>query len=219
MRKDTLLIDLQYLPPLEFFVACDHFPKVLIDAHEHYEKQSYRNRCRILTANKVLDLSIPAIGGNKKIRARDVRIDYQQKWLHQHWRAIISAYGKAPYFDFFAQEFHQVFFKKLTFLFDLNWQLLTLCLKLLQIEKSLAMTSEYLAPGLISSDLADLRSKIHPKKGHENNMIYQPCNYNQIFGKNFVANLSIIDLLFCEGLRSRDVLMRSKHPGFEQLIL
>jgi len=80
--------------------------------------------------------------------------------------------------------------------------------QLLDAEVHVEKTSRYTA--VTSAETVDWRSKIHPKKALKNNPFYKPCNYNQIFGKEFVGNLSIIDLLFCEGASAREILQNSK---------
>ena len=98
-QPEYVWLDLQYLPSLEYFAALLKYDYVYLEANEHYQKQSYRNRCYIRAANKVDLLSVPVLDGRRKVLIRDIRIDYQQGWLKDHWRAITSAYGKTPYFE------------------------------------------------------------------------------------------------------------------------
>jgi hypothetical protein len=205
--KNKLLIELHYLPSLEYFVCLNKFEELILEINDHYVKQTYRNRCYILTSNKIAPLIIPVKEGNKKIKFKDIKIDYDQKWLMTHWRAIVSAYGKAPFFEFFAPYFHQSLFKKNEFLLDLNLQLLSVCLRLLKIKKVIKFTKNYEKEAKI--EIEDLRGQIHPKKMFEQNNFYKKFPYNQIFGKNFVSNLSIIDLLFCEGGNAGNILQKS----------
>lgn len=206
-KHKDILIDLQYLPSLEYFACLLQSENVCIEENEHFVKQTYRNRCHILGANKVEVLSVPVIKGNRKILVKDIKIDYNQKWLGNHWRAIVSAYGKAPFFEYYVSYFYDVFYKKGKFLFDFNYELLTLCLKLLQVDKKMFFSERYEHnPG---EGVLDVRSVIHPKRDHAKNSFYVPYSYNQIFGKNFVENMSIIDLLFCEGPNASSVLKNS----------
>ena len=203
-QPDHVWLDLQYLPSLEYFAALLKYDYIYLEANEHFEKQSYRNRCYIRAANKVDLLSVPVLDGRRKVMIRDIRIDYQQSWLKDHWRAITSAYGKTPYFEHYASYFEQILFKKHTFLFDLNWELLTKCLHLLQIRNKLKSTSSYVKD--LDLNCLDLRSVIHPKKNYLNNKIYRALPYVQNFGSEFVPNLSIVDLLFCKGVEARQYL-------------
>jgi len=56
---------------------------------------------------------------------------------------------------------------------------------------------------------SDFRSKIHPKTDFSLNGIYNPIAYRQNFGNEFVPNLSILDLLFCQGSQSLKILQSS----------
>jgi hypothetical protein len=132
-----MIIDLHYLPSLEYFACILQHDTIQIEAYEYYEKQSYRNRCKILASNKIDVLSVPVQNGNSKIIVKDIKVEYHQDWVRRHWGAIYSAYGKAPFFEYYADYFANIFEKKPDFLFDLNMELLTICLKLLKVEKRL----------------------------------------------------------------------------------
>lgn len=203
----TAVIELQYLPSIEYFVCLLKHEHVFIEINEYYEKQSYRNRCYIRGANGIQALTIPVKKGNSKILIKEIEIDYAQKWVNEHWRSINSAYGKAPYFEFFADYFGKVFEQKPRYLIDFNQQLLTLCLKLMKWDKRLPNTEIYQQE--LPEGILDLRSVVHPKTNWQNNSIYKPIPYNQVFGKDFDMNLSIIDILFCEGPSAKNILAQS----------
>ena len=199
-----MIIDLQYFPSLEYFCTLLTYDEIVIEAHEYFEKQSYRNRCIIQTTNKIDTLTIPVQNGNKKVLIRDLKIDYSQDWNRRHWGAIQSAYGKSPFFEFYSEYFKVILDKKPDFLFDLNVEVLTICLKLLRLEKKVIFTENYQR-----NVETDFRGLIHPKRNYELNNIYQPFSYRQNFGNEFVPNLSILDLLFCQGNQSLSVLKES----------
>ena len=206
----SLLIESHYLPNLEYFWHILQNDHILIEACEHFQKQTFRNRCHILTANKVDILSVPVINQGRNVLIKEMKIDYRQKWLNVHWGAIRSGYGKAPFFEYYAEFFHDILYKKHSYLFDLNLELMTLCLKLLRVDKKIGFTSLYEKNA--ENNIRDLRSQISPKKDNSPYIItWTP--YTQLFGSNFVTDLSIIDLLFCEGPNAVEILKGSKSSG------
>jgi len=208
-----ILTEIQYLPPVSYFVRLGAFGGLILEGREHYQKQSYRNRCYILGANKVTELNIPVRKTGQKMLIRDAEIDYNQKWLPVHWRTISSAYGKAPFFEYYEELFRQIFFKKHKFLFDLNMELLQLVLKLIDWKKGVRISECYIDPENIEADYVfDGRNKVHPKFQEQEEEI-RLARYTQLFGKDFVENLSIIDLLFCEGPESSQILNKCQIVG------
>ncbi|MCG8474662.1 MAG: WbqC family protein [Cytophagales bacterium] len=204
----NVLIELQYLPSVEYFALLLQADKVYFEGnYGRYEKQSYRNRFRILTANKVADLSIPVRFGNRRRPpVREVEIDYNQKWLHTHWRTILSAYGKAPFFEYYIDFLEPVFAKKFKNLFELNLAMFKTCLGLLGLSLDWQVVDNRSG---IAENVEDWRSKVHPKRSYIENGIIEPFSYTQVFGEKFVPNLSILDLLFCEGSNSLNILKKS----------
>ncbi|MTI31679.1 hypothetical protein E1171_12745 [Cytophagales bacterium RKSG123] len=207
MKNNAVLIDLHYLPCLEYFVCLSNYTRLIVDINEPYQKQTFRNRCHILTSQKVETLSIPVLNGNSKPNIKTLKIDYKQKWVNNHWRAIQSAYGKAPFFEFYADFFHTVFYKRKEYLIELNLEFLKLCLNFLNLEIDLEVSDRFLLE--VPPGVDDLRSVIYPKEPFTKRHFYNPFPYPQIFGENFYGNLSIIDLLFCEGPNARQILKNS----------
>lgn len=201
------LIEVHYLPCLAYFAVVMQSQQILLERQENFVKQTFRNRCRILTASGVQSLTVPVTSGEGKVVIKNVRIDYTQKWLNNHWRTIQSAYGKAPYFEYYADDLHDVMFKKSTFLYDLNYMLLSMCLEWLKVSVPITETSNY--EKSTTADILDLRSALNPKKLDQCYQFYYPQVYNQVFGNTFVENLSIIDLIFCEGPQAPSILRAS----------
>ena len=200
------LLEVQYLPPLEFFCALLSFDEILLEKHEHFVKQTYRNRCRINTAQGVLTLTVPLVHGNKATIA-ETQIDYTQKWQNQHWRSIESAYRNAPFFEFYSEELKVILYRVHASLFELNRELLSFCLRSIDLEILISETVTYQKEP--PQNVFDLRSSIHPKKQHSGQPFYQAIPYYQVFGAAFAENLSLIDLLFCMGPKSREILRAS----------
>lgn len=201
------LIELHYLPSLEYFSALLQHRHVVIEKQEHYIKQSYRNRCYINTANGILKLVVPVTAKHNKALIGEVQIDYSTHWQNLHWRAFESGYGKAAFFEHYAGKLHDILFHGFRSLFDLNFQLLSFCLQSLQAECTLSETTSYEKNP--QSGFIDLRSSISPKIPYTERNFYKPAPYLQVFGNKFADNLSIIDLLFCEGPNAMQILQSS----------
>lgn len=192
-----IVLSTAYLPPIEYFSAILNSSICRIEQFENYQKQSYRSRCHIYSANGILSLVIPVMRNNgHSVPVRDIRIDYSKSWQQQHWMAIISAYSKSPFFEFYQDDFIPFYTTQEKFLFDFNLKLTALLLNLVGIKRELILTDCF------ESHELDFRETIHPKKPR----VIQNKNgqYLQVFAHKygFLANLSIVDLLFNEGPNS-----------------
>jgi hypothetical protein len=203
MKK--VAVDLHYLPSLEFFAAIANAEEILIFPKDTYQRQSYLNRTRIRLANKVETLSVPIQGRRPRLPMDQVRIDYSQKWEYIHLRGIQSAYGKAPFFEFYHPYFEVVFSAQEESLWKLNFSLLTICLKLLRWSVRL---TEFQNKEL-DDDILDIRGTIVPGMPYSDRNFYSPIPYTQLFGLDFEPNLSILDLLFCKGPEADRILRNS----------
>lgn len=105
--------------------------EAMIEVMESFPKQTYRNRCTITTPDGPLTLSVPVKRADSKQLTRDVEISYQQRWQHQHWIALVSAYKRTPYFDYYADFFRPFYEKETKFLVDLNQGLHEVIVRLL----------------------------------------------------------------------------------------
>jgi hypothetical protein len=190
----TGLFSIAYLPPVSYLQQCLVSEDVCIEQHEHYEKQSYRNRCYILGPNGKQALIIP-VEHKALFRTplRDVRIAGDPRWKTIHWKAICTAYRNAPYFEYYAEELYSVFSIPEGNLFQFNLALLKKLFELFRIDKSPTLTVEYVPhPGPAS----DFRAAFHPKK-----TCVATKPYRQVFSDKhgFQNDLSAIDYLFNAG--------------------
>jgi hypothetical protein len=189
---------------------------LLLEQHEHYVKQTYRNRCLIYSANGILPLTVPvARTSGAKMSIRDVRIDYSEPWQRLHWRAIEAAYRSSAFFAYYADDFRPFYERKERFLFDLNEQILRLALDLAGLKITIGYTDKF-DPGDLTSTTAheecnDERYRITPKLPFSEDKKFKPHHYYQVFSSRngFAANLSMLDLLCNEGNNSLAVLQQS----------
>jgi len=203
-----LFIEPHYLPSLEYFTLISQVDEVVWDVESSFQKQTYRNRCYVLSANGVLPLTIP-VHFHQGTAFKDVTVDYRQAWMRQHWGAVYSAYGKSPFFDFYADYFRAVWDKKSKYLLDVNLNMMAVSLRLLKWNVKITTESANTAD-------IDLRNDILAKKSFETRKFYHPQPYTQNFGNTFVPNLSLVDLLFCQGPQSGEILKRSIQRPLEQ---
>jgi hypothetical protein len=198
----NILLSTAYLPPVEYFYLISISDKVFVEREENYLKQTYRNRCYILSARGAQILSIPVyLGSLHKTRLKDIRIDYSKRWQQVHIRAMTASYNASPYFEFYFERFEKVILKNHQHLLDLNTELTELVLEILRIRKSVSYTSEFEPTEKKENDY---RYRISPK--YHSDFVMK--EYFQVFNPDnrFIPGMSIIDLIFNMGPESGDYL-------------
>jgi hypothetical protein len=211
----TVLFELPYLPPAAFFAELLSADRLLLERHEHYHKQTYRNRCLVLTAQGVQPLTVPVVDGNRseKVAIDALEIDYRQNWVHRHWRTLQTAYGNSSFFEYYADYFHDIYVSKPDRLFDLNLALLRLVLRCLRLSLPVEFTAEWQA-SYPPDHTRDRRDWLSPKQLPDTASgagLRGP--YRQCFGAAFVPGLSILDLLFAAGPAAGSYLTPAPAPG------
>lgn len=195
----TVLLSTAYLPNVHYLSQVINCDTIVIEKHENFVKQTYRNRCDIVTANGKLSLSIPLIKQADKELIFDKKISYAEDWQKQHWRTIVSAYKNSPYFEFFEDEFKPFYENQFEFLLDYNTQLLQTILHILRVKKQIEFTQTF---ELNPSQVFDFRSLSDIQK---NDTVIKP--YYQVFADKlgFTPNVSCLDALFNVGLETKDL--------------
>lgn len=198
----TILSELHYLPPIEVFAYYARADTIFLEACEHYQKRSYRNRCHIVGANGVQRLSIfLEKGKNSKMPVKEVKLAFHQAWPQQHWRSLRSAYGNAPFFLHYSDAIEAVYKEGHQSLWAFNISLLKCVFELLQWDKRIHETEVYQKE--YPSPIVDIRKTVLPEKFIDDvmNSIGTSREYPQVFRERhgFIGNLSILDLLFCMG--------------------
>lgn len=143
-----IILPTTYMGSAEWYRQFLANPSVVqIEVMESFPKQTYRNRCTITTPDGPLTLSVPVKRADSKQLTRDVEISYQQRWQHQHWIALMSAYKRTPYFDYYADFFRPFFEEETRFLVDLNQGLHEVITQLIQNSEckihNLAFTTDW----------------------------------------------------------------------------
>lgn len=209
----SIYLSSAYLAPVQYYSKLLLREDVFIDANEHYQKQSYRNRCNIVAANGLMPLSIPVEhSARDKTATKDIRIAKHGNWQHTHWNAIVSAYNSSPFFEYYQDDFRPFYHTEFEFLFDFNEQLQDTVLRLLNIKADVSISYCERFKAEFESGEIDLRDLIHPKKDWQKlDIHFRSVPYYQVFDQRhgFVDNVSIIDLLFNMGNESEIVLRKS----------
>ena len=205
----SIYLSTAYLAPIAYYSKLLK-GDVFIEQHENYIKQTYRNRCTILSANGPMSLSIPIeSAGGKKMLIRDIRIADHGNWRHLHWNALVSAYNSTPFFEYYQDDLKPFYEKDYKFLFDFNEELRNLICQLIDIEVS---DVNYTNSFQVDVEGEDYRSIISPKADKKLVDSYlESIPYYQVFDQRFgfTENLSILDLLFNMGNESLIILNKS----------
>jgi hypothetical protein len=187
----TPLLSAAYLPPISYMNECLGSGQIILEQHEHYIKQTYRNRANVYGANGLLPLVIPVHHDNLfRIPIREVKISYESPWQNIHWRSITSAYRNSPYFEFLEDTIAPFYSKRIETLFEFNLELLKTIFSLMKADIQISFTSQYEAT---PANARDLRNSFLPNKRDANQLPYR-----QVFTERhgFLSDLSIIDRIF-----------------------
>ena len=197
------LFSTAYFPCISYMARFLAESEPVVEIWETYHKQTYRNRCRVMTANGVESLSVPVIkvNGNHTM-TKDITISPTEPWQHIHSRCLESAYKASPYFDHYYDYLKPIFEGRFERLVDLNDAALQAVLKMLKVNKEIVHTTDY-----VREADNDLREIFSPKRPFDSRLF---PTYYQVFSEKFpfAADLSVLDLIFNEGPEAIDYLKR-----------
>lgn len=197
------LLPIGYFPPISYFAYLLR-DELVLETKEHFVKQSLRNRCTILGANGPLNLFVPKEKSAVRLTIDETLIHNETDWKTLHWRSLESAYRKSPYFEYYEDEIQQFFEKEHSHHFQLGLESIKLVSNILNIDFKPKLTQEY----IIEFDGLDLRNAWNKQNYSAKKPATNLERYIQVFSDrhDFAPDLSILDLLFCQGPRSVDYL-------------
>lgn len=201
-----VLIESHFFPSVEYFCLLQNYDDIQLEGHEHYVKQSFRNRCYILSVHGKQRLTLPLTAKRGKVVVSQVEVDYATRWQANLWRTLQSAYANSPYFEHYADDVHRVLHAGERKLLYLNQEILSMCLTWLGWSKKISRTTEF-GPAVASDDF---RNQLSDRVDFSNRTILLPQPYQQVFGNTFVPNLSILDLVCCVGPEAGRVITDSR---------
>ncbi|MCD8539987.1 MAG: WbqC family protein [Leadbetterella sp.] len=188
-----------FFPCIDFFRHLTAEDEVWINAGGQYRKQSYQTRAYVLGPHQVEMLRVPVKRFSNHELIRHIEIDYSTAWNVKAWRTLQNIYRNSPFFEYFEDYIYKVFAKRYERLIDLNIDTLTICLKLMRVDKTIC-------PGDFSYyEYKNQFISFNAKKRGENAVNLPFPVYTQNFGNKFEPNLSILDLLFMKGTGSWEI--------------
>lgn len=194
-----VLLSTTYFGPIQWYQKLYRAEHVEIEQWESFQKQTYRNRCLIATANGVLALTVPVEHGDSPL-IKDIRLSDHGNWRHLHWNALQSAYGESPFFEYYQDDIRPFFERHWTFLLDFNEEIRQKMCELIDIQPNVSYTEGFIPE---ESPLTSYRTAISPKHPQDD-PDFLPKRYYQVYEQKhgFLPNLSILDLLFNMGPES-----------------
>lgn len=218
-----------YLPWLGFFEQVYKSDLFIIYDDVQYDKESWRNRNRIKTAQGMQWLTVPVyVDFKSHPLITEIKIDHHTHWARKHLAAIEQNYAKAPFFHRYIPLFREVLEKKWEFLIDLDLYFIIKIMEILGLDtKKIVRSSTVQIEGDRISRLITLCQRFGATVFYEGaagrNYIddqifaqagitveyqaYQHPVYTQLHGP-FIPYLSIIDLIFNHGEKSLAILLQ-----------
>jgi hypothetical protein len=217
-----------YLPWLRYFEKIARSDVFIVLDDVQYEKNGFQNRNKIKTAQGWTYLTVPIQRPTQR-PINEIEIDLRTNWREKHARALEMSYRKAPYFQEYWPELSAIYDQEWTHLAKLNRAMLEVYLKQLGVETPLLYSSELTTTAQSSERIAELcrlaggdaylsgayavNAYLDPEvlKTAGIRLAFQEWHaptYAQLYpAAGFVPDLAIVDLLFNEGPRAKEIIL------------
>ncbi len=218
-----------YLPWPGFFHKVGKSDCFVFLDRVQYERRGFQNRNKIRRPNSWMWLTVPVKNkGLFEQKICEVEIDYTYDWRQKHLKSIKMNYARAPFFCDLEKYFKKIYSSRWQYLMDLNVHLIQFFLKYLEINTPIYYESKLKTTQKNTDRIIEIceklgadtylsgvgaRAYLDEEKFRQARikLIYQDFKYpvyKQCFGTNFIPNLSIIDLIFNCGKKSRELLFK-----------
>lgn len=198
-----LVLPTSYLGPISYYAALYHSGEVVIEAHEHYVKQTLRNRTMIATGQGELMLTAYVEkGGKMRMPVSSMRLSDHNDWPRQHLYALATYYGMSPFYEYYIDDLREVLLHGHDgTLLGMNEALRRHICQEIGFEPNVRLSTEWMGPEP-EQNLCGWHDRV------TRHLAEKP--YYQIGAvqgqRSFMADMSIVDLLFNMGPESIGVL-------------
>lgn len=224
-----------FLPYVGFFHKLSLADTFVMMDNTQYDKK-FTNRNKIKIPDGWSWLTVPINKEHKFLPNKLVEINNKENWKEMHWKKITRSYTNSKFFKKnYKSFFEEVYNKEWKFLFELNSELLRQIIDWLGLKIQIIKESELNINGNSTERLVNVCKELGAEtyvsgvggKEYMNEKLFQKNNikieyqkfqcptYTQIFGGDFIPNLSIIDLLFNNGSKSLPILTDDTNCGVE----
>jgi len=203
-----------YLPYPGFFHKVSLADIFVIMDDVQYDKR-FTNRNRIIVTNDWTWITVPINKEDKFRPNMEVRINNDLPWREEHWKKILYSYKNSKFFHLYSQYFESLYKREWNYLFDLDFESVKQIFRWLDINVEIIRESELGIKSESTQRLVDVCKKVGAEtyvsgpggRGYMDEGLfeksdlrleyqeYQHPKYPQRWAKEFIPDLSIIDML------------------------
>lgn len=187
---ETITVAPAYCGSVVHYARMAAFGNIVIDTNRIFDKHDHTaRRCEIVGTSGRIKLSVPTKKTDYRNSAiANLEVDFIVDWRRNHWGALYSAYGRSPFFDYYADLFHDIYTRRFTRLIDYDIALDNLIRPILGIESPVTIMKEDEEPHLSHEKMVDVND----------------VEYYQVWSEKhgFQSRLSALDLIFNLGTES-----------------